>query len=438
MYRRKKRTISLSKVLIYLTIAVDLLAAAVNFANFLHLNKQDYSLLKAADYRNAGLFKKYNCLFKGIECTTHLIIAFLLVKYSGKLTKLLKFDFLFGVLGFSLLFLVIYKPYYFLRERTKVKYPMVDRSESKYLPLPKTPLYILFYSCVCILEFFSLKLFKLNEAKQEDDNILNETVPKKKPKMISRKILFFVLHAVVSFFIVKYAQRLLPRLPDEMEVEELDLEDKENKLLLKQAKKIGSAVNFSISAIYVDGEPNGKPNAFISGIETKYVIITQSLLTNFTNKEIIACIAHEIGHWYNNNLYFHLLKTYSPYFIVSFLILLFNDADLSDVGFDDEQKPVSVVVFFAFLMYHSISCIGIPMKNVLNRQFERDADCFASSFGLPIAKSLTSVLGYTRAPFHSLWAYQLVYKSHPLIDERLESIKHCPKVTWPPEQRKNL
>ena len=118
--------------------------------------------------------------------------------------------------------------------------------------------------------------------------------------------------------------------------------------------------------------------------------------------------------------------------------MLFNDADLSDVGFDDEYKPMSVVVFFAFSLYYSITCIGIPMKNIFNRKFERDADCFASSFGLPIAASLSSILAYTRAPFHSLWIYQLVYKSHPLLDERLESIEHCPKVIWPLEQRKNL
>lgn len=142
------------------------------------------------------------------------------------------------------------------------------------------------------------------------------------------------------------------------------------------------------------------------------------------NDEVIAVLAHELGHWKLN----HVTKNIVIGQVHMFLIFaafgyLFNNRSLYQIfGFVDDERPVLIglilICNYILAMYNALISFGVT---VLSRRFEYQADAFAVKLGYaePMARALVKLnadnLGF---PVFD-WLYSAWNHSHPSLLHRL-------------------
>ena len=130
-------------------------------------------------------------------------------------------------------------------------------------------------------------------------------------------IYFWVVISLFLIFINMFYTSLIVPLFNKLEVlEDGDLKEKLN----SYANKVG----FALSNIFViDGSKRStKANAYFSGFgKNKKVVLYDTLIKNHTNDELVAVLAHEIGHYklrhIISNMIFSILSTGLMLYIMS-------------------------------------------------------------------------------------------------------------------------
>ena len=206
-----------------------------------------------------------------------------------------------------------------------------------------------------------------------------------------------------------------------------------DKELLKATRKMAKTVGFRLNTMYVMTETNFT-NAFVMGLINKRVVITEPLTKKMGVKELAAIIGHEIGHWYNMHMFNQVLGRLFPFFVYSIFIQYVAHSNLREFGFGEKTPDVAVIVFIGIVVYDTIFEIWVPVTCVFTRMNERTADCFPSSFNLPIGKALVDLIrkdSYDNNNYDATPLYHWFYATHPNLKQRLENLRHCKKVIWP-------
>lgn len=190
--------------------------------------------------------------------------------------------------------------------------------------------------------------------------------------------------------------------------------------------------SFALSGVYVmDGSKrSSKSNAFFTGLgKFRKIALFDTLINNHTVNELVAVLAHEIGHFKKK----HILKSLFMSFITSalmfFIMSFFIKNQLLFDAFKVEHLSVYASLFFFGFLYSPINTILAIFGNVLSRKHEFEADEFAvSTFGhkdvfISALKKL-SVDNLSNLTPHPLKVF-LEY-SHPPVLQRIEAIN---KVT---------
>lgn len=113
-----------------------------------------------------------------------------------------------------------------------------------------------------------------------------------------------------------------------------------------------------------------KANAYFTGLgKTKRIVIYDNLLNNFSREEVMAVIAHEMGHWRYNHIFKSILLGSAG----TFLSLYILKALLSAMGLAAGLKSLLV----AYLFFSLLSLATMPLENLLSRSYERQADIAA-------------------------------------------------------------
>ena len=203
------------------------------------------------------------------------------------------------------------------------------------------------------------------------------------------------------------------------------LEDGELKSVIeKYSKKVG----FRLDAIFViDGSKRStKANAYFLGFGSqKRITLFDTLIKDLNTEEIVAVLAHEVGHYKRKHILFNifssLLLTGFMLFLLSFFINmpLFSEA----LGV---TIPSFHIGFIAFgVLYSPISEITGIFMNSISRVFEYQADNYAKETFA--AKPLISALkklsknGLSNLTPHP--AYVFMHYSHPTLLERIQNLK---------------
>ena len=118
-----------------------------------------------------------------------------------------------------------------------------------------------------------------------------------------------------------YAQIIVPLFNTQSKLEDGELRTE----IEKYSKKVG----FNLSNIFViDGSKrSSKANAYFSGFgKQKRVTLFDTLIDKLNKKQIVAVIAHEIGHYKKNhiifNLFFSIIQTGIMLYILSLFIYM--------------------------------------------------------------------------------------------------------------------
>lgn len=203
------------------------------------------------------------------------------------------------------------------------------------------------------------------------------------------------------------------------------LEDGELKSAIEEYSK---KVDFPIDNIFViDGSKRStKANAFFSGLgKRKKVVLYDTLIDNHTIEELVAILAHEVGHFKKKHIIsgmaLSILQIGIMLFILSFLI--FNPSLSQALGASNLSLPINLMVFG--ILYSPISVITGLVMNIVSRKNEFEADAFANltyrGEALISALKKLSVNNLSNLLPHS-W-YVFFHYSHPPLLKRIKAIK---------------
>ncbi len=189
------------------------------------------------------------------------------------------------------------------------------------------------------------------------------------------------------------------------------------------SKKIG----YSLDKIFViDGSRrSSKANAFFSGLGPKKTIaLFDTLIDKHEEDELVAVLAHEVGHYKKNHIKQGLLLSVLQVGIICYVLqLCLNEPSLSYALGASESSFHLGLIAFSFLFSPISIIIGIGM-NILSRRNEYEADNFAKESFNPesLKNALKKLSSDSLTNLHPHPLYVFVHYSHPPLLKRLEAL----------------
>lgn len=197
--------------------------------------------------------------------------------------------------------------------------------------------------------------------------------------------------------------------------------------LKREIEAFARRVDFPLDNIFViDGSKrSSKANAFFSGIgRKKKIVLYDTLINNHTTEELVAVLAHEVGHFKKK----HIVQSYvlAIVQIVFTLFVLsrmaFNENVSVALGGDQLSIPLNLVAFG--ILFSPISGITSLLMSILSRKNEYQADAYAKSTfsgeALSMALKKLSVDSLSNLYPHPLYVF--FHYSHPPLLQRLEAL----------------
>lgn len=190
------------------------------------------------------------------------------------------------------------------------------------------------------------------------------------------------------------------------------------------AQKVG----FELKNIFViDGSRRStKANAYFSGFgRQKRIALFDTLINDLEEDEIVAVLAHEVGHYKKRHIIFNLMASTVVTGITLFILSLFINNPLVSkaIGVSTPSFHAALVGFA--LLYSPISEVTGLLMNQLSRKFEYEADDFAkNTFGAaPLITSLKKLSKNSLSNLTPHPAYVFMNYSHPPLIERIRNLK---------------
>jgi len=194
-------------------------------------------------------------------------------------------------------------------------------------------------------------------------------------------------------------------------------------------EKLASSINYPLYRLLeMDGSKrSGHSNAYFFGFwKHKRIVLYDTLKKQLTTDEIVAVLAHELGHWSLNHVAKNLFIAQIQIFVSFFLfgqVLQWTEMYTS-FGFDTKPTIIGILLFFQFLMSPVDNVLSFLM-HMLSRSFEFQADAFALKLGF--SETLRSALLKLDAENLSnknpdRW-YSTYHHSHPPLMERLKALE---------------
>jgi STE24 endopeptidase len=203
------------------------------------------------------------------------------------------------------------------------------------------------------------------------------------------------------------------------------LEDGELKTAIeKYAKKVGFTVN---NIFVIDGSKRStKANAYFSGFGSqKRITLFDTLINDLETEEIVAVLAHEVGHYKRKHIIFNLASSILLTGFTLFILSLFINSSILS-----EALAVSIPSFhiglIAFgILYSPISEITGLMMNYVSRIFEYQADNYAKETcaAKPLITSLKKLSKNSLSNLTPHPAYVFMHYSHPTLLERIKNLE---------------
>ena len=229
-------------------------------------------------------------------------------------------------------------------------------------------------------------------------------------------IVITLFSVLMNFF---YTRLVVPLFNKQSPLEAGPLKEK----LQTYAEKVG----FTLSKIMViDGSKRStRANAYFSGFgRQKQVTLYDTLLNDLGEEEVVAVLAHEIGHYKRNhipiNLFLGIATTGFTLFIFSLLV---DNPILSEALAVTEPSFHLGLIAFGIL-YSPLSEITGLLMNFISRRFEFQADAYAANTfkAQPLIDALKKLAKNNLSNLSPHPTYVFVHYSHPPLDQRIEAL----------------
>lgn len=232
---------------------------------------------------------------------------------------------------------------------------------------------------------------------------------------------FWAVSAVFMVFVnLFYTALILPLFNKLTPLENGELKDR----IVQYAQR----VNFPLENIFViDGSKrSSKANAFFSGFgKRKKVVLYDTLIDQHTPDELVAVLAHEIGHYKKKHIIWSMFASILQVGILLFILSQFIFSEKMSLALGGTSMAIHLNIIGFTMLFTPISMIlGIGM-NMISRKNEFEADAFAKETfaGPPLAEALKTLSVNTLSNINPHPWYVFVNYSHPPLLERLEKLE---------------
>ncbi|GFE57245.1 M48 family metallopeptidase [Geobacter sp. AOG1] len=231
--------------------------------------------------------------------------------------------------------------------------------------------------------------------------------------------------AAVSLFLMYLSPYVIEPLFNKFEpVKEAGLEDE----IRAMAERAGLTVS---RVMQVDASKRSQhSNAYFTGIgRVKRIVLYDTLIRQMTHQEILAVLAHEIGHWKKGHIWKQLVMTEVGALLVCYVAWwLLGWGGLPGLLGMDGGSFAAQLTILAFLGSPAAFPLT-PFFSWLSRRHEWEADRYAMELsGRPeaLASALIKLSAENLANLHPHPIFAWFYYSHPPVVERVQRLRDAP------------
>ena len=188
-----------------------------------------------------------------------------------------------------------------------------------------------------------------------------------------------------------------------------------------------SKVGFELKNIFVlDGSKRStKANAYFSGFgNEKRVTLYDTLIKDLNEEEIVAVLAHEVGHYKRKHIIFNLTASILILGFTLFILSLFINTPQVATAIGVSQPSFHAALIGFGILYSPISELTSLVMNFLSRKFEYQADDYAKNTfeAMPLITSLKKLSKNSLSNLTPHPAYVFMHYSHPPLIQRIKNL----------------
>jgi len=199
------------------------------------------------------------------------------------------------------------------------------------------------------------------------------------------------------------------------------LEDKVRELMERAGLKVSRV--FQVDA----SRRSRHSNAYFTGIgRVKRIVLFDTLIEQMSHDEILAVLAHEVGHWKKRHVLKGIILTEALAFcglVAAFHLISWEGLPgLVNLGSASFYARVLILGLAGSLAMFPLT----PLFSFLSRRYEGEADRFASALtGHPeaLASALVKLSRENLSNLHPHPLYAKFYYSHPPVVERIRKLR---------------
>ncbi len=188
-------------------------------------------------------------------------------------------------------------------------------------------------------------------------------------------------------------------------------------------------VKFSLKEIFVmDGSKrSSKSNAFFTGFgKNKRIVLFDTLINKHTTGELVAVLAHEVGHYKKKHILKSMVISILHMGLVFFLLSLFlSQKGLFDAFYVSHMSVYAGLIFFSMLYTPVEIVLSIGMQ-IFSRKNEYEADRFAAETTGNADDMINALKKLSRDNLSNLTPhpfYVFLNYSHPPVLKRIQAIR---------------
>ena len=227
--------------------------------------------------------------------------------------------------------------------------------------------------------------------------------------------------AAVSLFLMYLSPYVIEPLFNKFEpVKEEGLEEEIRSLMAKTGLKVSRVMQMDAS------RRSRHSNAYFTGIgRVKRIVLYDTLLKQMTHEEVLAVLAHEVGHWKKGHIRKRLVMTELLGLASCYLAYRLTEwgglPGLLGIPHASFAAQLTILAFLGAIIAFPVT----PLSSWLSRRHELEADRFATELtGTPgaLASSLIKLSRENLSNLHPHPLYAKFYYSHPPVVERVRRL----------------
>lgn len=230
-----------------------------------------------------------------------------------------------------------------------------------------------------------------------------------------------IIAAFIFFMNLFYTRLIVPIFNKQSPLEDGPLRSK----IENYTNKVG----FKLDKVFIiDGSKRStKANAYFSGFgKEKRVTLYDTLVNDLEEEEIVAVLAHEVGHYKRKHIIFSLITSIATTGFTLWLLSLMVGNPLLSEALNVSQPSFHIGLIAFGVLYSPISEVTGLIMNYISRKFEYQADDYAQStyHDDPLISALKKLSKNNLSNLTPHPSYVFAHYSHPTLLQRYRNLKN--------------